>query len=245
MDFYSRQHLINTDVMMGGLMRSLSCCIVFLTLVAIFGSCSKNDDLMCDAMDSYSGKYNAVVTVKSGPGGISYFQFGEETTLEPVGWTNPYNGEIRALLNYTEIPGQSESFNTKVHVNQLEPITTRVPLKVKSPVKRFEKDNSPVIVYTDWLTSCEDGYLTLHMAALCTKGTDESGFSLEVDPSEPSDFYLRHERDEDGDPVWREFLVAFRIEDYLRSEDDGTSSVVLHSYSYDGLVTIPFECKSK
>ncbi|MCQ2119376.1 MAG: NigD-like protein [Bacteroidales bacterium] len=200
---------------------------------------------MYETLDSYSGKYNAIVTVKSGSDGISYFQLGDDTTLEPVGWTNPYSEEVRALLNYTELSGQSGSFTSKVRVNQMEQITTRKPLKVQSPVKRFEKDNSPVIVYADWLTSCEDGYLTLHLAARCTKETTESGFSLEVDPSEPSDFYLRHERDDDGDLVWKEFIVAFLIRDYLRVESGGTSPVVLHSYSYDGLVTLPFECKSK
>lgn len=232
--------------MMGKVWRLLMSCIVFLSVGLASVSCSKDEYLDYEEMDSYSGKYNAVVTVKSDESGKVFFQLDDETTLEPVGWKNPYGGEVRALLNYTELPDDSDSTSRKIRVNESEPILTLDPTESKSPSRKFKKDNSPVIVYADWLTSCEDGYLTIHIAALSSKESSEERFILDVDPSVPSDFYLRHNReDDDGELAWKEYMIAFRIYDFLKPGADGFCQVRLHNYSYEGLLTFSFECKSK
>ena len=228
--------------MMGFKGRDFLAGLFALAFLFLSVSCSKSDYDMAESMDSYSGKYNAVVTVKTSSDGNVFFQLDEETSLEPVGWKNPFNGEVRALLNFTEIPGSEDSHALKVSVNQIEKISTFNAVSSASPAKAFMEENSPVIVYDDWLTSCEDGYLTLHMAAQCGTGTPDSVFSLHVDPSSPDTFYLIREKEDDGEKSWTEFIVAFRIRDFIPASEDGQVVVNLHNYSYYGLSTIPFVC---
>lgn len=220
--------------------RFLLSCILASAVIPSMQSCMDKDAIDANVMDSFSGKYNAVVTVRKDVSGTTYLQLDDVTTLEPSGWANPFKDETRALMDVAILPGQSQTCTHMVEVRRVEAIDTYLPKVVSSPLKAFKEDNSPVLVYDDWLTSLEDGYLTLHLAALCEAGRTDSMFSLYQDQSDPSSMYLMRERDGEGEKKWKDFLVSFKVRDFLPESQDGGVGLNLHNYSYYGFITIPF-----
>lgn len=220
--------------------RFLLFCALASAAIPAMQSCMEKDAADVNLMDSYSERYNAVVTVREDAAGTTYLQLDDLTTLEPVGWANPFKDETRALMDVLIVPGQSLTCTHRAKVNLVEPITTFFPKVVSSPSKAFREENSPVLVYNDWMTTFEDGYLTLHLAALCADGRTESMFSLCQDQSDPSSMYLMCERDGEGEKAWRDFLVSFKVRDLIPESQDGRVGLKLHNYSYYGFITIPF-----
>lgn len=220
--------------------RFLLLCALVSAVIPSVQSCMDKDAIDANVMDSFSGKYNAVVTVRKDVSGTTYLQLDDVTTLEPVDWVNPFKDETRALMAVSIIPGQSSAFTHRAAVNLVEPIATFLPKVVSSPSKSFREENSPVLVYDDWMTSLEDGYLTLHLAALCEDSSTESMFSLHQDKSDPASVYLMRERGGEGEKLWKDFIVSFKVRDFLPKPQGEGVGLNLHNYSYYGFITIPF-----
>ncbi len=198
-------------------------------LTVSMSSCSKDDGYFYP--DSYSGP-NALVTIKTTESGTDYFQLDEKTTLEPKGWTNPYRREVRALLKYSELPESSDLFSKKVAVEWIDSVRTKSAVAYDDEFKKG--NNVAVALYNDWITCCEDGYLTLHFAAWFGRdGKIIHYLDLAVDP-ETHDLYLRH--DDNGDNVnvaLGEGVIAFKIDDLLADVKDG-QELTLHWKASNG-----------
>ncbi len=185
------------------------------------------------------GSPNAIVTVKTSASGKTYFQLDDKTTLEPVGWKNTFGGECRAMVNYSELMLSSVSFCDKqVRVNSIDSVSTRdaelrkVDLKGSDPVEMVS--NYGVL---DWLTVCEDGYMTVHFVILY--GGKKHSIKLYADPKDPDHLYLFHDASKDIGKEARDAVASFRIDKVVPAEKYQT--VTLHWLSYEGEKEMKFK----
>ena len=96
-----------------------------------------------------------------------------------------------------------------------------------------KKNNVSIALYKDWITCCEDGYLTLHFAILVGQGGRiVHTIDLAVD-HETHDLYLRHDNNGDDGYAPAEGVIAFKIDDLLKDVKDG-QELTLHWKDYDG-----------
>lgn len=208
---------------------------------------------------------NAIVTVRRAFSGRDYFQLEGGVTLEPVGWENPFSGEVRALVAYTDLERESDFCTKAITVERIDSIATRdaayidvddgmsggsnylvapVPTGFDSVSEMFQA-SSPIDVVTsdgipDWMTFSEDGYLMIHFATFWGDVTRHS-VNLYASRKHPDHLYLVHKDNGDYQSAWKESLVAFRIcQLYMSRKDEYTSpaSVVLHWMSFSGEKTL-------
>ena len=69
---------------------------LMLAVLPLFSSCLSEDDALLD--DQPSIRYNMLVTVRTDSEGRTYFRLDDQTTLEPVDWTDTLGKQTRALL---------------------------------------------------------------------------------------------------------------------------------------------------
>lgn len=184
---------------------------------------------------------NAVVTVKTSASGATYFQLDEETTLEPVEWRSPYKSETRALLNYSELTSESADFTKQVKVNWIDSVLTKNAVAMSVSELSSEEGNDPVEVVDDWLTVCEDGYMTIHFVSKRGEDRITHKVSLGVNPDNPYVFYLRYDKNGDLGTYWKEEFAAFRIGDFVPASDQPVK-ITLHWRSYSGQGTLGMKC---
>ncbi|MBQ6254057.1 MAG: NigD-like N-terminal domain-containing protein [Bacteroidales bacterium] len=208
---------------------------------------------------------NAIVTVRTATSGRDYFQLDENTTLEPVGWKNPFSGEVRALVAYSDLDRRSAFCTRCVTVERLDSIVTSDAAYIDiddslsggsdtqvvsvntgfGSVEDMFEASRPVEVVTsegipDWLTFSEDGYLMIHFATFWGDVTAHS-VNLYASRKHPDHLYLVHKDNGDYQSYWKESLVAFRIcQLYMSRKDEykDPTSVVLHWMSFGGEKTL-------
>ena len=208
---------------------------------------------------------NAIVTVRRSSLGRNYFQLDEYTTLDPVGWDNPFSNEVRALVAYSDLNQKTDFCTKAVEVERIDSIVTRdaayinipdglpggtnLPVSAVQPgfesVKEMFDASSPVDIVTDqgipdWMTFSEDGYLMIHFATFWGDVTLHS-VNLYASRKHPDHLYLVHKDNGDFQSSWKESLVAFRIcQMYMSRKDEyrDPSSVVLHWMSFSGEKTL-------
>ena len=102
----------------------------------------------------------------------------------------------------------------------------------------------PVFIVTDWITSLEDGFLTLHYAVL-SKGKVRHSFRL-YPMDRPGEFYLFHDAhgDTEGEPL--EGIVCFPVADILPAPDGEKVRIAMTYYDIDKNTekTLTFECRN-
>lgn len=208
---------------------------------------------------------NAIVTVRNSSSGRSYLQLDESTTLDPIGWDNPFSNEVRALVAYSDLARTTDFCTRAVSVEKIDSIVTRDAayididdglsggsnLQVSSVGTGFGSTadmllaSSPVDVVTeegipDWMTFSEDGYLMIHFATFWGDVTAHS-VNLYASQRHPDHLYLVHKDNGDFQSSWNESLVAFRIcQVYMSRKDEykDPGSVVLHWMSFSGEKTL-------
>jgi hypothetical protein len=206
-----------------------------LVLPAAATSCSNMDSDFAD----FTLNPDALVTVKTTDDGQSYFQVDSLTTLEPTAWTNGYGKEVRALLKYSETSKKSDRFSRTVKVQWIDSVRTKSPVLYDEEFKKVE--GASVTIYDDWLTVCEDGYLSLHIAAWWGRSRNIQHYiDLGVDP-QTNDLYLRHNSNGDvTDLTIAESFVAFKLDDVLTDVKAG-DLLTLHWQDYNGERTVKFK----
>ena len=208
---------------------------------------------------------NAIVTVRRSSLGRNYFQLDEYTTLDPVGWDNPFSNEVRALVAYSDLNQKTDFCTKAVEVERIDSIVTRdaayinipdglpggtnLPVSAVQPgfesVKEMFDASSPVDIVTDqgipdWMTFSEDGYLMIHFATFWGDVTRHS-VNLYASLRHPDHLYLVHKDNGDMQSSWEESLVAFRIcQMYMSRKDEykDPGSIVLHWMSFSGEKTL-------
>jgi hypothetical protein len=187
--------------------------------------------------------WNAMVTVKSLESGTIYFQLDETTTLQPVSWENIFGKEVRALVNYTELPQDSEMFTKAVTVNRIDSVRTKKAQSLFFSSNAFPGEGDPLEIVDDWLTVCEDGYMNVHFAAQGSAGKASYELSLGIHPDNPYDMYLWLDKRGDSGTTWYNDIVAFDVSDLIPCEEGEVVSLTLHWKSNDGTKTLKFKCK--
>ena len=193
-------------------------------LAMSLSSCSKDNG-------PYYPVYNGLVTIKTTDSGVTYFQLDKKTTLEPTNWKNPYKREVRALLQYSEEPGEDGLFSKKIKVAWIDSVRTKSAVSYDNEF--MKGNNAPIELYNDWVTCLEDGYLTIHFAALFGRGGKIVHIvDLAVDPK-TLDLYLKHDNNGDNEYIPGEGVIAFKIDDLLKDVKDG-QELTLHWKGSEG-----------
>ncbi len=206
--------------------------------IGFFSSCSKG------YLDQNSPRGfaffwpDAIVTIKTLPSGESFFQLDDSTTLEPVGWKNPYlnKKEIRALVNFSLLDERSQQYSHRVRVMRVDTVRTK-PAMLMHVADLPYKDVEPVDIITDWLTVCEDGYVTLHFSAKWGEDADRLHphlVNLLINPDNPRELEFVHSVNGDRNgTVWRDGIVSFKISDLMPAIKEDEVILPLKWLSYD------------
>lgn len=213
----------------------------------VFQSCSDDDD-------NYYYDYripNALVTVK--PTESSWIlQLDDNNILCPQNVKkSPYGDkEVRALVNFTYLPTDpilDNSMGRSVNINWIDSILTKPTMPNLGEEENIKKyGNDPVDIVRDWVTVAEDGYLTLRFR---TTWGGQQAHSINliagVNPDDPYEVELRHNRN--GDPQYRlgDALVAFRLQDNLPDTNGETVKLTIRWNSSMGEKTVQFDYCSR
>lgn len=213
-----------------------------------------------------------IVTVRRSSVGRTYFQLDQDVTLDPKGWVNPYSREVRALLSYSELKEKSDFCTKSVKVEKIDSLPTINALYIDvddgmedgSPYPVFAVDvgysttaelmaaSNPVDIVSDndvpdWMTFCEDGYLTVHFATFWGDVTPHT-VNLYSSRYHPNHLYFVHKDNGDIQKDWGESFAAFKIAHLFPSRKDGYSNpdyVVLHWMSFNGEKTIKLKYRQR
>ena len=244
--------------------------VVALTLLAAFSCAGLDDDMDSPSVNTTADVTsmqesirwaNAIVTVRTASSGRSYFQLSDDSTLDPLGWQNPFSKEVRALVAYSELTDKSDFCTRSVKVERIDSIVTRDAAYIS--VESDLKDGSPYPVFsvpvgykttsemlnasspleivsddgrTDWMTFSEDGYLMIHFATFWGEVTQHT-VNLYALQDHPDHLYIVHKDNGDLQSTWKEGLVAFKICHLYPFRKDGYNnpeSIVLHWMSFNG-----------
>ena len=225
---------------------NISFLTIALLLPALFlsQSCWKDDDNDYDILHP-----NAVVTVK--PVGESfYLQLNGETTLEAENIAkSPYgNREVRAFINYQDAKqSHTTKYSKVVYVNWIDSILTKNTIASKGSAKDIATyGDDPVWLIDDWITVCEDGYLTLHFRTKMGDSNVKHTVSLVtgVNPNNPYEVTLRHDANGDAANYYADGVVAFRLSS-LPNTDGKTVILKLNWDSFSGIKSAEFNYCSR
>lgn len=183
--------------------------VVVVSSAFIFQSCLDDDD------NDYNLLYpNALVTVRA-DGESFYLQLDDSTKIKPSNITaSPYGKkQVRALANLTMSSTKADAYKTAV-VNWMDSILTKKPVVTQG----IEKDKElygedPIDIMNDWMTVCEDGYMTIHFAAYWGNTNVKHVVNLVsgTNPDNPYELVFRHDSKKDERYVYRDGIVAFDL----------------------------------
>ena len=129
--------------------------VVALTLLAAFSCAGLDDDMDSPSVNTTADVTsmqesirwaNAIVTVRTASSGRSYFQLSDDSTLDPLGWQNPFSKEVRALVAYSELTDKSDFCTRSVKVERIDSIVTRDAAYIS--VESDLKEGSPYPVFS-------------------------------------------------------------------------------------------------
>ena len=102
----------------------------------------------------------------------------------------------------------------------------------------------PLSIVTDWITSLEDGFLTLHYS-FPTKGKARHGFKL-IPLDGPGEYYLLHDAHGDTEGELSEGIICFPVAEILPATDGETVRLTLVYYDIEKNTekTLTFECRN-
>ncbi len=227
-------------------MKNLKKFLILLASAAIVlpGVVSCDDDDLYD--DYYSGSGwtpDAIVTVRTTSDNVPYFQLDNETTLEPVDWQNPYKTVTRAFVKYTELSSVSSFCTRQVELEQIDTILPKGVVVVPASTIASSEAMDPLEIVGDWMTSCEDGFLTVHFTTQWGLDGITHLINLWVDQADPYTFWLRHDKNGDYGTYWMEGIAAFSLEDVLPDPGDEGIEITLRWISFSGEQSTTFTYK--
>lgn len=213
-----------------------------LSPIAI-SSCSLEDN--DEAFYDVDSGYNALVTVKALSSGQVYFQLDDSTTVEPIDFNYTFSDELRALCKL-DSEGESENFSFSARVPMFKEILT------KKALDSTDEDNAsilakqdPVNVYPDWITVCEDGYLTIHFASQWGISSNTHIVNLVKVSDNPCSFRFCHDKNSDYGTNWANGIAAFKISELIPSSEEDYIDFNLSWQSFDGEKTMTFKYKAR
>ena len=177
------------------------------SLCLLLGACSKAADSAVGDMpssgDADQPDFTAIVTVKQEPGGSPFFQLDPETCLFPTNYQEPFTGERRLICGLSVWPKDNRCWIHWMDFLQ-EGAVQAAPAG--------EGDGADVL--EDWMTSVEDGYLTVHYETYWGDGSVPHTLLLVTgeNPEDPYQVRLVHLRNGDAAQSPADALIYFNLE---------------------------------
>lgn len=188
---------------------------------------------------------NALVTLKTNPANGQFFmQLNDSVVIVPNNLkANPFGDkEVRALVaanigNISNI-GKRDTLYADVHV--LDSVRTKdmSPL-VSDADKAYGTD--PVEIINDWITVCEDGYLTLHFR---TYFGGAARHALRLVKTDDNTITLYHDANGDYQGSVGDGIIAFRLSD-LPATDGKYKEITLKWNAFSGEKSVKFKYLKK
>ena len=182
--------------------------IIFLVVsVLMLASCMAMDSReMPDPSAPYT--VDAVVTVKQDADRTVFFKLTDDQRLFP-GNDYPFTRQQRAWGSLTIYAEEIPLYGYKVGVNWLEPLDEGLFVK-SAPSVQTAAGIDPVI--GSWVTSVQDGYLTLMYTAWWGETAGHHDFYLySADASDPYNLTLVHDSHADASDSYNEAIICFDI----------------------------------
>jgi hypothetical protein len=209
--------------------------IAFIATAAIFSTACNDDDDDCIWITDPPYNFISIVTVKTLDTGETYFQLDDETTVEPVNWTNPYKDDIRIFADLEILRDTSEKFSRKVRVLRTEDILTKDAISSTSDSADVILQNQdPVEILNNWKTVSEDGFMTINFSTRWGHTDRPHYVNLVKTSDDPLTFRFCHDSNGDRGHEMRQGMVAFDIADLIPESEGNTGKFTLTWESFSG-----------
>lgn len=228
-----------------------------LTSLLLAASCSKADWDDADskyAADAPSGRYDesdgdsqtsyapidAIATARQTADGEVYFQIDNEERVWPQNFDIFVPGGItrpRRVVCSLVLLGRREADQ------EYNCLIEWLDFVEEGRVTDAAEGNDGVDVLSDWMTSLEDGFLTLHFETWWGNNQRRHEFALVtgVNPDDPYELHLVHNANRDPKSYLADALAAFRLEDRLPEPNDPAHTVITLVWTRDTGETVTKE----
>ena len=175
-----------------------------LTVLFLGVACSKD---LYEPQPLEGEEQSVIATVLKGENGEAYLHLDEQFRFYPLRGQITWQGPRRVAASI--VYGQEESENVWVG-----------DIRWMDPLDQGEVSTAPSIsaqdgldVLDDWMTSVQDGFLTLHYETLWGDGNIGHRLALQtgVDPDDPYTLQLLHDRQGDPSLTSADALICFDI----------------------------------
>lgn len=191
--------------------------------------------------------FNALVTFKTDPAnGQVYMQLNDSVTLVDKDYKQwPFNAtdkkELRALVSVIFDDDNYKGLQRNVHiVNVFDTIRTKPMSPIVNDMEKTYGDD-PVEIVNNWLTVCEDGYLTLQFR---TYFGGMKIHSLRLVRQADGTLRLFHDANGDTKGTVGDGIIAFRLNDVPKSADGSQyQDITLKWRSFSGEKSHTFKYK--
>lgn len=218
--------------------------VPFLLGLALLSGCSKmedwdaakaapEDNLNADTEPAQIGNYSAIATLFLSGEGVYYLQVDADTRVYPA--------NFRDLCHTTpEVPcrivGEMTVYNRQYGAYGWYGLIDWFDFIEKGPVlaeRGAGKDG--VDVLADWMTSLEDGFLTLHFQTWWGFETRRHELRLVIgtNPDDPYELLLVHNANDDPKSYQADALIYFDIQPYLPEPEDPLHTTVTLKWTDD------------
>lgn len=178
--------------------------------LALLSSCAKEDYEGVDNGGFYgteTREYTAIVTVHKSPTDTVYFQVDDTTRLYPTNFQGRYTGLERIVCGITVANSIVPNYGYRTLVDWFEQLDKGTFANSKPA------GNDGLDIISDWMTSCEDGFLTLHYSTKWGTAPVPHTFTLVagLNPSDPYEVLLVQNANGDEKKTTADSIVYFDI----------------------------------
>ena len=188
---------------------------ILIAVSALIVSCSMEEampgryydsDMASEPSAESLGAFNAIATIKKTPTDSVYFQLNDSTTVYPTNYQDAYTRMERVIGRVHVFDRHTGRFNYTCWVEWAEPLE-------EGTVSSSAKGDDPIDVLDDWMTSVEDGFLTVHYDAMWGRSATIHSFSIVTgtNSGNPYELVLKHNANGDGAEQKGDGLVFFDI----------------------------------
>ena len=183
---------------------------LYVIIALLTVSCAKEDMGSGEHAnpDGVSGDYMAILTVKKTPTDTVFFQLNDSTTIYAANYQGGYTRMERVYCDITVTNTRVGRFNYSGKINWIESLDEG---RVTSDASVKGADGLDII--NDWMTSVEDGYLTLHYSTWWGANPVQHDFYLVTgtNPSDPYEVVLKQNSNGDKKSEEGDSLICFDI----------------------------------
>ena len=207
---------------------------IFLASV-LLSACSKGAyDAWNDApATSVKDPISAIVTVKQDAAGRIFFQLDEDTRVYPVNYDHPYKGLQRIICQISLKEEKSECY-----IHWMDEIEQGGGYNLPDTSEGYNGAGNRVglDILDDWMTSVEDGFLTVHYSAWWGEGKIPHTLILYRSPEEENTFELTLIHFDNGDAALEkgDALIYFDINPLLPDTQGEHTTLTLKWTTLEG-----------